>query len=115
MLDITGLHHVGDSPDRFLDRNLRVEPRRPVDVDIVDIEAHQRLGEKVLDRLRARIKSYPAAGRLAQATKLDADHRFIAPPALEGFGNEQLVVAGSIEVTGIDEIDPRIQRPMNGR
>ena len=40
------LHHVGDRADRVLDRHVGIEPRRAVDVDVVDAEPLQRVGEE---------------------------------------------------------------------
>ena len=36
--DVAGLDHLGDRADRLLDRHVRVEARRPVDVDVVGAE-----------------------------------------------------------------------------
>ena len=42
MADITSLHHFRDGSDRVLDRHVRIEPCRAVDVDIIGAEALQR-------------------------------------------------------------------------
>ena len=36
--DIAGAHHVGDRADGVLDRHVRIDPGRPVDVDIIGAE-----------------------------------------------------------------------------
>ena len=38
---VAGLHQLGDGADRLLDRHVGVEPRGPVDVDVVDAQALQ--------------------------------------------------------------------------
>ena len=35
---VAGLHQLGDRADRLLDRHVRIEPRRAVDVDVVGAE-----------------------------------------------------------------------------
>ena len=47
---VAGLHHVGDRADGLLDRHVGIEPRRAVDVDVVDAEPLQRIGQGVLHR-----------------------------------------------------------------
>ena len=73
MADIAGLHHVGDGADRLLDRHVRIEPRRPVDIDMVDAEPLQRIGEEVLHRRRPRVEAAPAAGGIAHRAELHAE------------------------------------------
>ena len=43
MLDPAGLHHVGHCADRLLDRHIRIEPRRAIDIDCLDAEPLQRI------------------------------------------------------------------------
>ena len=69
MADIAGLHQVGDGADRVLDRHVRIEPRRAVDVDMVDAEPLQRIGGEVLHRRRPCVEADPAAGRIAHARR----------------------------------------------
>ena len=89
---IAGLDHIGDRADRILDRNVGVEPRRPIDVDHVDAEALQRIGEEILRSLRPRVIADETRGRIAQRAELDAQHITLARPALERFADEQLIV-----------------------
>ena len=78
MADIAGLDHVGDGADRVFDRHVRIEPGRAVDVDIVDAEPLQRIGDEVLQRGRAVVHAVEAAGRIAQGAGLDADDDLVA-------------------------------------
>ena len=55
--DVAGLDHVGDGADRVFDRHRRIEPRRPVDVDVIDAEPLQRIGDEILHRGRAAVHS----------------------------------------------------------
>ena len=62
-----------------------IEARRAVDVDVVDAEAGEAVGEEVLHRGGARVEAEPAAVRAAQRAEL---HREQAPgrggPAARG-------------------------------
>jgi hypothetical protein len=77
--DVPGLDLLGDGADRLLDRDVRVQPGRTVDVDVVGAEAAQRVGEEVLDRRRPRVVAQPAAVRVAQGAELDADADLAMP------------------------------------
>ena len=68
--DVAGLDQLGDRADRLLDRHVRVEPRRAVDVDVVGAEPLQRVGEEVLHRGRAarRSRARRRRGRAARRT-----------------------------------------------
>ena len=41
MADIAGLDQIGDGADGLLDRHVRIEPRGPVDVDVIGPQALQ--------------------------------------------------------------------------
>ncbi|MBB3540877.1 hypothetical protein FHT97_001590 [Rhizobium sp. BK399] len=62
---ITSLDHVADRADRLLDRNIGIQARRAVNIDVVDAEAFQRIGKEVLDRRRAGVVTAPVADRIA--------------------------------------------------
>jgi hypothetical protein len=68
--DIARLDHLGDRAHGLLDRDVRVDARRPVDVDVVGPKAPQRVGEEVPDRLRAAVVSRPAGGGSRSAPNL---------------------------------------------
>ncbi len=70
--DVAGLHQLGDRADGLLDRHVGVQARRAVDVDVVDAEARERVGERGLDRGRARVVAEPRAVGAALRAELDA-------------------------------------------
>src|SRR4051812_17387620 len=84
MPDVARLHHVGDGTNSVLDRHLRVEARGPVDVDMIDAQPLERVGEEVPYRLGPGVVASPAARRIAQRPELDADQHLVATPAAEG-------------------------------
>ena len=64
--DVAGLHHVGDRADGVFDRHRGIEARGPVDVDVIDAEPREAVGEEVLDGRGARVVAEPGAvGRRA--------------------------------------------------
>src|SRR5487761_1993410 len=76
------LDEIRDGPDRVLDWHVRIEPRRTVDVDVVDAQALQRVGDEVAYRRRARIVAMELPRtRTAQSVELHADQHLIARPA----------------------------------
>ena len=65
--DIASLDHFRDGADRVLDRHVRIEPRRTVDVDMIRAEALQSVGERILHGRRPRVEAdqLPAGSRRA--------------------------------------------------
>ncbi len=114
MLDVAGLHHVGDGTDGVFDRHRWIEPRRPVDVDVIDAKPLQRIGEEVPHRCRAAVVTEPRPGRVAQRAKLDADLNIVAASPGERLADQHLIVAHAVEVAGIEQRDARFQRGMDG-
>ena len=66
MLDISSLDHVAYRANGFFDRNIGVESRRPIYVDMIDTQPLQRIGKEILCRFRPRIKAAPTARRIAE-------------------------------------------------
>ncbi|MCK1282783.1 aldo/keto reductase [Bradyrhizobium sp. 44] len=85
MFDVAGLHEIGDAADSLLDRNVGIEPRRAVDVDVVGAEPLQRIGQEVPRCSRPRVHAGEFAGRTAQRTEFDADLHLLARHVLERF------------------------------
>jgi hypothetical protein len=107
--DVAGLDHLLDGPDRLLDRHGRIDARRLVEVDIVGAEPPQCVGEEVLHRHWPAVDADEAAVGRAHRAELDGDERVVAPTPLERLVEEQLVVAGAVEVASVEERDARVQ------
>ena len=86
-----------------------VEPRRPVDVDIVGPEPAQRIAEEVLHRERPRIVAQPIAADVAERTELDADDDAVTLAPGKRFADQHLVVAHAVEIAGVEEGDAGIE------
>jgi len=106
---VTGLHELGDRADGLLDRHVRVEPRRPVDVDVVGAQALQRVRERRLDRRRPRVVSQPAPVRAALRAELHADQDVVALGAGERIADQHLVVPHPVEVARVEQVDARVE------
>ncbi len=111
---VARLHEIGDGADGVLDRHGRIQPRGPVDVDVVQAQALQGIGREGLDRFRAAVEAEPGLIRAAQGAELDADLETIAADALHRLGDEHLVVAHAVEVAGVDQIDPGVEGGVDG-
>ena len=85
-----------------------------IDVDMVDAEPLQGIGEEALDGLGPRVNAQPAAGGIAQSAELHADQRLFALAASQRLADQHLVVAHAVEVAGIDEGYSGIERGMDG-
>jgi hypothetical protein len=57
-----------------------------------------------------RVIAEPAAVRAALGAELDADQGLVTTSALERLADEEFVVAHAIEVPGVDEVDPGVER-----
>ncbi len=104
----------GDGADRLLDRHVGIEPRRPVDVDMVGAQPLQRIGGEILHRRGPGVVADPASGRPAHAAEFHADQRLVAAAALQRFGDQHLVMAHAIEIAGVEQGDACLEGGMYG-
>ena len=112
---VARLDHLGDRADGLLDRDGRIESRRPVDVDVVRAQAAQGVREEVLDGLRSGVDAEPRPLGVAQRAELDAEEHVVAPPVAQGARDQQLVPARAVEVAGVEQGDAGIDRGVDGR
>lgn len=108
--DVAGLHQLGDRADRFLDRHVRRDASGPVDVDVIGVEAAERVGEEVLHRLGAQVVADDAAVGRPHEPELDAEHGPLAGTAAQGLAQQQLVVAHAVVVGAVEQRDPFVER-----
>ena len=93
----------------------RIEPRRPIDVDCLDAEPLQRVGEKILHRGGAAVHSRrtPIAGSRS-AAELDADLQIVAIAPGERLADQHLIVAHAVEIAGVEQGDAGVERGVDG-
>jgi hypothetical protein len=84
-----------------------------VEVDVVDIQPpeagldlHAGIGRRAID------PAVLGVARQAQA-ELAGQHHPIAAVG-DGAGDQLLVVPGAVDVGGVDEVDPQVDRPVQG-
>jgi hypothetical protein len=93
--------------------HVRVEPGGAVDVDVVEAQALQAIGGRGLHGGGTRVIADPGAVRPALGAELDADDGGVAA-ALQGLADQHLVVAHAVEIAGVDEVDPGVERGVHG-
>ena len=114
MLDPAGFHHVGHRADGVFNRHVRIEPRRAVDVDVIDAESLQRIGDKVLHRRGTAVVAEKAVDGVAQRAELDADLHAIAAAAGERLADQHFIVAHAVEIAGVEQRNAGVERGVDG-
>jgi hypothetical protein len=104
------LHELADRADGLLDRHLGVQARRAIDVDVLDAQPVQAVRERGLDRGRARVIAEPGAVRPSLGPELDAQQEVLPRAAADRLADQHLVVAHAVEVAGVEERDPGVER-----
>ena len=64
MFNITALHQIGNSADRFFNRYAQVDSSRLIKVNIVEIESLERVGKIVLHMMRGYIPYMDPSGEV---------------------------------------------------
>ena len=86
-----------------------IETPGTIDVNMIDVEAAERVSEEVLYRERPGIITGPVSGRVAQRAELDADNDAVAVSPGKRFADQHLIVTHSIIVAGVEERDAGIE------
>src|SRR5258708_5568097 len=85
-----------------------------IEINVVGPKPAQAVGDEVSYRQRAHVMSDKGAVGPAKRAKLYGDEDVLAA-AFNGPANEHLVVAHSVKVACIQQIDPGINRRLNRR
>jgi hypothetical protein len=108
--DLALMDEIGQRAERVVDVGVRVGTMHLVEVDPVGAQAPQR----VLD-----LGDDPAARDAAavgivthRPPELRGQHDVVAPP-LQGLADDLLGFAGGVDVRGVDEVDPGVERAVN--
>src|SRR5262249_22329821 len=115
--DVAGLaflHELRHRADRILDRHIAVDPRHAQDVEVVGAKPGQALlaGLAQID-LRAAAPVDVVTGLETRRAGLGMDDDLVAL-ALEGLADQRLVMAFAVAVGRVEEVDPAIERAMDG-
>ena len=111
---VTRLHHLCDSANGILDRHRRIDARRLVQIHVVRTESLQRVCQKIFHRGRARVDADERAARRAHPAEFHADEIAVAWHPGQCFMEQQLVVPHAVKIPGVEQIDSRVQRRMDG-
>ncbi len=110
---LAGLHLLGHHADRVLDRHAAIEPVLVPEVDVVGAEALQAPLERRAHVLRPAVLARdPAVGELE--AELGRDDRLRAATG-ERAAEQRLVGVGPVDLGGVEEVDPELERAMDGR
>jgi hypothetical protein len=112
--NVSSLHHVGDGADGVLDRHRGIQPRGLVEIDMVGAQPPQRVGEKVLHRIRPAVVAEEFEVRAAHRAEFDRDEGALALAAFERLPDQHLVVPRTVEVAGVEHGDAGLERGMDG-
>ena len=98
-----------------LDRRLGIETRWAIDVDVIGVEALERIAERGLERVRAGVEADELAAGRALRAELDAEQIFVARHAAQRTAEQHLVMAHGVEVTDIEQRHAGIERGVDDR
>ena len=100
---------------RLFERHLRIDAMELVEIDHVDAEPAERCLDRLADVLRARVVvQRVAAARADDESRLGRHHRAF-PVTLERAPHELLVRERAVDVGGIQQRHPQVERSMDHR
>ncbi len=108
--DLAFGHELRQHADDLLDRSVRIDPMLVVEIDVVGAEPAQRALQRHADVVRAAVRAR-SAGVRHEAELGGQDGAFAA--ALECSANQLLVRERPVDLGGVDQGDPEIQRPVD--
>src|SRR2546422_459018 len=114
MAHLPGLHQLAHRADCVLDGDLGVDTVLVVEVDVVDSEPPQRSVARLAHvfRLAAHAEEGPVLA--ADVPELGRDHHLVAAAA-NRLSHEFLVAEGAVHIGGVEEVDPQLDRAVDGR
>ena len=107
-------HELGHRPDRLLNRGVGVDAVLVVEVDVVDAEPLEGAVAGLAHVLGTAVDG--ALGRVvgvADDAELGGDDRLVALPG-QRLADEHLVGVRPVHVGGVEEVDPELERPVDG-
>jgi hypothetical protein len=99
--------------DGFFDGNFGVDAVLVVEVDDVDAKAAEAGFAGLLNVGGLAVDAHPSAGIIAYIAELRGEKNFIATIA-NGAADQLLIVSASVDVGGIEEVDAKVERSMDG-
>ena len=109
--DLARMHEVGEGAEGLVDVGVRIGDADLVEIDPVGLEPAQRTLD-TFDDPPPRGSSVVGI-RVERRAELDGEHHTVAPPAGQRLADDLLRLAAGVAVGGVDEVDPRVQRPVD--
>ena len=109
--DLAGADEVGEGAERLVDVRVRLGPVHLVEVDPVGAEAAEARVDLLHDPA-ARVALLVRAVAHA-AVELRGQDDAVAAAARERLADYLLRLAARVDVRGVDEVDPRVERPVD--
>ena len=110
---LPSVDQFGDGADGVLDRGVGVDAMLVVEVDPVGAEPLQRTLDSGADAGGAAVElALPATG-VRDHAELGGEHDVVAS-VLDGLADEFLVDVRTVDLRGVDEVHPEIQRSVDG-
>ena len=108
---LAGADEVGQCPERLVDVGVGIGAVHLVEVDPVRAEPAQ----AALDRLHDPTPRVAALVRVVahDAVELRREHDVVAPAARQSLADDLLRLARGVDVRGVDEVDPRVERAVD--
>ena len=108
--DLALAHQVGEGAERLVDVGVRVGAVDLVEVDVVGAQAAQAVLD-LADDPAARVAAHV---RVVAHRRVDlgGQHHVVAP-AGQRLADDLLGLAGRVDVGGVDEVDPRVERAVD--
>ncbi|GAB3837997.1 hypothetical protein GCM10027610_041080 [Dactylosporangium cerinum] len=111
--DLALLHQPRERAHGVLDGGARVDAVLVVQVDAVGAEAPQRALDGGTDVGRAAVQARLHPAVVGDEAELGGQHHLVAA-ALQGPADELLVDVRAVDLRGVDQRDPELDRPVDG-
>ena len=110
--DLPGLDEIGHRADGVLDRHREIDAVLIVQIDRVDLQPLERGVARPSHVIRRAVDAVIRTVLGPDVSELRRDDDRVAA-ALDRAPDEPLVREGAVDVRGVEEIDPELQRPMD--
>ena len=112
------LDELGHRPDGLLDLDVGVDPVLVEEVDVIGPEALERAVDRAADVLGRAVeladrRHVAGGGGVHPPGELGRDHVLVAV-ALDRAPDELLVGQRPVQLRGVEEVDPELERPLDG-
>jgi hypothetical protein len=108
-------HETGHRADRLLDRHLRIDPVKVVEVDRLDAEAAKRRLACLADVVGAAVQMHLVGGRVVDDDAALRRQHDVVAASRDRPADELLVRERPVHVGGVEERDAELERSVDDR